>query len=143
MNMNKDLTVLKDTLLACDYTCVVKKDEMIYTSKARGVKPLLTWLDDGMDMRGALAADKVVGNGAAMLYVLLGVRGLYALTISESAKCTLEKHGIYVQSDVCVESIRNRAGDGLCPMETAVQGIENPEEAKLAMERTLRNMYGK
>ncbi len=143
MRMNKELNVLKSELITGEYTCVIRKDGVTYTSKARGVKPLLTWLDDKADMKGALAADKVVGNGAAMLYVLLGVKALYALTLSESAKTTLEKHGIYVQYDVCVESIRNRAGDGPCPMEAAVQGIDNPQEAKCAMEQTLQKMYGK
>ncbi|MBE5942145.1 MAG: DUF1893 domain-containing protein [Lachnospiraceae bacterium] len=141
--MNKDLVRLKETLLEGGYTCVVQKEEQVYTSKARGVKPLLTWLDTKIDMKDAFAVDKVVGNGAAMLYVLLGVKELYALTLSKPAKDTLEKYRINVQYDVCVEGIRNRAGDGPCPMETAVRGIEHPEEAKVAMEQTLRKMYEK
>ena len=57
-----------------NHTCVVCKEDSIYTTSQRGVAPLLNWLDDGVDLKGYSAADRVVGRGAAFLYCLLGVK---------------------------------------------------------------------
>ena len=61
-----------------NHTCVVCKEDSIYTTSQRGVAPLLNWLDDGVDLKGYSAADRVVGRGAAFLYCLLGVKEVYA-----------------------------------------------------------------
>jgi len=138
--MSKDLEEAKKRMIDDGYTCVVMKDEQMYTSTERGVKPLLAWLDGGIDLRGFAAADKVIGNGAAMLYVLLGVTKVYTPVISEAARKTLEQHGIKVQYEQCVSEIRNRTDTGTCPMEEAVSGINNPEDALLAIRRRLQSM---
>ena len=67
--MSKDLEEAKKRMLDGGYTCVVQKDNQVYTSMERGVKPLLNWLDERTNLCGFSAADKVIGNGAAMLYV--------------------------------------------------------------------------
>ena len=123
-----------------EYTCVVIKDERIYTSKERGVKPLLTWLEDGEDMQGASAADKVVGKAAAFLYVKLQIKEVYAGVISTPACAVLEQCGITVQYGQKVDAIRNRANTGFCPMETAVLGIEDADAALAAIKTKLREM---
>lgn len=140
MQMSKDLQEAKKHMLDGGYTCVVHKDNQVYTSMERGVKPLLNWLDERTNFCGFSAADKVIGNGAAMLYVLLGVKEIYTPVISETAKSTLEVHGIAVDFDVCVEGIMNRAGTGPCPMEDAVQGIENPKDALVAIRKRLAEL---
>lgn len=138
--MNKDLIEAKNRLIEGGYTCVVIKNKQVYTSMERGVKPLLAWLDTGFDLTEYSAADKVIGKGAAMLYVLLGVKAIYAPVISEPAKQTLMQHGIEVFYDQCVDGIRNRTNTGPCPMEDAVKGIDYPEEALLAIREKLRSM---
>lgn len=138
--MNKDLMEAKNRLMEGGYTCVVMKDEQIYTSMERGVKPLLAWLDDGVDFKGYSAADKVIGKGAAMLYVLLGVKEIYTQIISESARKTLAQHGIEVYYDQCVEGIRNRTNTGPCPMEGAVKKIDDPKGALQAIREKLKSM---
>lgn len=55
------------------YTCVLHKNGTICTAAARGVKPLVPWLTEGLDVRGFSAADKVAGRATAYLYVLLRV----------------------------------------------------------------------
>lgn len=110
-------------------TCVVCKNDNVYSSDKRGVAPLLHWLDEYVDFSGASAADKVVGNAAAYLYVLLKVRHIHAFIISKSALSTLENYGISVTYDKIVEAIINRNKDGFCPMEQAVFGASTPEEA--------------
>lgn len=123
-----------------DDTCVIIKDEKIYTSKERGVKPLLAWLEDGVDMKGASASDKVVGKAAAFLYVKLQIKEVYAGVISAPACAVLEQCGITVQYGQKVDAIRNRANTGFCPMETAVLDIEDTDAALTAIKEKVKSM---
>lgn len=123
-----------------NYTCVLCKDDTVYTSTERGVKPLLQWYSDGVNLEGFSAADKVVGNAAAFIYVLLGVEEVYASVMSEAAKHTLTSNGIKTQCKLLVKEIINRAGTGRCPMEEAVNGIIDPEEALAAIKCKLKNL---
>lgn len=126
-----------------DYTCVIGREEVLFSSAARGVRPLLDCLDSRCDVYGAAAADKVVGSAAAFLYVLLGVGAVYAHIISERAAAVLQSNAIAVSYDVLVPAIRNRAGDGFCPMETAVADIDDPAAALTAIRERLRTLHTK
>lgn len=106
-------------------------------STLRGVAPLLDWLDSGIDLSSYSAADKVVGNGAAFLYVLLKINEIYAGVISRSAYKTLTDNNIPVVYDTIVEVIRNRDNTGQCPIEAAVSGINDPVEALSAIRKKL------
>jgi len=132
----------KQELLQGKYTCVICKGEALYTSVERGVKPLLAWLDSGEDLADASAADKVVGKAAAFLYVLLQVKEVYAPIVSERALAVLKDGGIEVRADLVVPAVRNRRGDGYCPMETAVWDIEDALEAKAAIEAKAKELAG-
>ncbi|WP_314724554.1 DUF1893 domain-containing protein [Enterocloster bolteae] len=127
--MKNDLIKAIDTLNNGQYTCVLCKDNEIHTSTERGVKPLLAWLDAEIDLKGFSAADKVVGKAAAFLYVLLGVKEVYAPIMSESAIYTLARNGIQPHCDKSVKHIINRAGTGFCPLEEAVGELTDPKEA--------------
>lgn len=131
--MNANLVKAKELLEANDYTCVLQKEETIFTSTDRGVKPLLQWVNERKDFIGFCAADKVVGKAAAYLYVLLKVEAVYAKIISVPAAHVLEEHGIEVFFSEKVDAIHNRTHTGFCPMETAVWDIDNPEEALVAI----------
>lgn len=111
------------------YTCALCRDDDIYTTTQRGVKPLLDWIRLETDLRGFSAADKVVGKAAAFLYVLLGISEIYALVISEAACEVFERFNIPVRYEERVSFIKNRDGSGKCPMEQAVWDISSPEEA--------------
>ncbi len=132
--MNDAVKILREG----DYTLVIIAGR-IYTGKERGVKPLLALIDSGADVRGGVCADRVVGNAAAMLYVILGVKAVYADVMSLPARKNLLMHGIGAECAVETPRIKNRAGDGLCPMEAAVAGISDPYEALAA----IRAMPGK
>lgn len=138
--MKTDLTKAINNLNERQYTCVLCRDDIMYTSTERGVKPLLDWLDSDTDVKGFSAADKVVGNGAAFLYVLLGVKEVYAHVMSEAASGTLAENGIRFQCDISVKNIINRAGTGNCPMEEAVSGLSEPGEALEAIRKRLAEM---
>lgn len=126
----------KNKLLQGGYTCVALNDDGIYTSMDRGVKPLLDWISNKCDLKDAYVADKVVGKAAAFLYVLLKVKEVYAVVISEPALITLEKHNIKVSYGQLVSAIRNRDNTGFCPMESSVWDIEDPNIAYETIVRT-------
>ena len=138
--MNNDMMTAKQRLAENGYTCVLCLDGAEYHSTLRGVKPLLTFLESPQDFSGFSAADKVVGAGAAQLYVLLGVRAVWADVISEEAKGVLESNGIAVSYRTVVPYIINRAGDGRCPIETAVAGITDAQQALRVIKQTLREL---
>ncbi|MDO4617901.1 MAG: DUF1893 domain-containing protein [Clostridia bacterium] len=124
-----NLKKAKNLLHNGDFTCVLVKDEEIYTSLSRGIKPLADWYKSATDFEGFSAADKVVGKGAAFIYALLNIEALWADVISRSALEVLEKHGIKTEYQTLVENIKNRSGDGICPFEAAVLDIGNAFDA--------------
>ena len=81
-----DLERARAILLEGGYTCVLTRGETIHTATARGVKPLVDWLDSGLELRDFSAADKVVGRATAFLYVLLGVKEVHSLVMSTPAR---------------------------------------------------------
>lgn len=127
---------------ARELTCVVCRDELVYVATERGVKPLLNWLDNGPELTGFCAADKVVGRGAAFLYCLLGIREVYAHIMSRPAAQVLERHGIAFQAGKLVDGIINRRGTGPCPFEDAVLEIQEPQDALTAIRNKLKQMQG-
>ena len=123
-------------------TCAVCNGVTVYKSTARGVAPLLNWLDNGMRFAGFCAADKVVGAGAAHLYALLGLEEIYAEVLSESAQKVLQRYGISAYFGTLVPRIRNRAGDGFCPIEEAVADATDAQDALLRIRARLKELRG-
>lgn len=135
-----ELEKAEKMLLEEGYTCVLCHGDKVYTSTLRGVKPLVRWVEAKTDMTGFSAADKVVGRATAYLYVLLGIRELYARVISKAALEVLDKAGIPVRYETLAEYIVNRKGDGVCPFELAVMGIDAPDRAYVAIRQKMREM---
>ena len=135
-----DLEKARELLVSGDYTCAVCRGSISYTTRERGVKPLLNWLETGMDFRGYSAADRVVGRGAAFLYCLLGVKEVYAKVMSHPAAQVLRSHHIHASADAFVEGIINRTGTGPCPFEAAVMDIQDAETALLAIRNKRREL---
>ena len=130
-----DLHNARRRLTEGGYTCVLCRGNEFHTATARGVRPLLDWLDSGLDLRGFSAADKVVGRATAFLYVLLGVRAVHALVMSAPAREALQSNGIDASCDREVPGIINRRGNGPCPFEEAVLDISAPELALTAIRK--------
>jgi len=138
--MTNDLGCARDLLHAEGYTCVLVKGDSRIFSRERGVKPLVSLLQSGTDLRGFRAADKVVGKATAFLYCLLEVDAVYTPVISTAALNVLRSHGIHVEFALETDFIWNRRLTGPCPMETAVRDISNPGEAWEAILQTLAAM---
>ena len=131
--MNENLQNARNLLESGNYTCVVCKNDLIYTTSQRGVAPLLHWLDSDLDLSGFSAADRVVGRGAAFLYCLLGVKEVYSKVMSRPAEQVLQDHGIHAEAETFVDGIINRTGTGPCPFEAVVMDITDPTEALAAI----------
>ena len=123
-----------------NYTCVICRDEDVILDHRRGIRPLMELLESGKDLHGYSAADKVVGKAAAFLYCLLGVKALHAGVLSVPARDVLVSAGIFVEWGSLVPAIRNRAGDGFCPMETAVWDLTDPALAPDAIRIALQKL---
>lgn len=138
--MRIDTEQARSLLESEGFTCVVKKGEQVYTATERGVKPLLHWLDSGVNLTGFSAADKVVGRATAFLYCLLGVEEVYAHVMSRPAIRVLESHGITTHVGKLVEGIINRRGTGPCPFEDAVLEIDDSAQALTAIRAKMAAM---
>lgn len=140
--MTNDLTKARALLDTGDYTCVVCFGDNIHTATERGVKPLLNWVDAELDLKEFSAADRVVGRATAFLYVLLGVKEVYANIMSRPAAQVLTSYGIAAHSGKLVDGIINRKGTGPCPFEAAVMEINDAQEALTAIRDKMARMQG-
>lgn len=105
------------------------RDGEILIHDARGISPMMDYMASGRDLRGFSVADRIVGRAAALLFVRAGIAAVYAATISRGGLNVLTAGGIPAEYGALTDCIRNRAGTGLCPMEQAVAGTADPEEA--------------
>ena len=126
--------------LATGCTCAVFDGTTLLRSTKRGVAPLLEWLEQDLNLRQFCAADKVVGKGAAFLYLLLGVRKLYAAVISLPALMLLRQNGVAVTFTTLVPAIRNRDLTGYCPIESVVLDCTEPETARIRIKEKLKQL---
>ena len=132
-----DLDRARELLWTERHTCVLCKGETTYVSDRMGIAPMMEFLDADIDLVGFSAADRIVGKAAAMLFALAGVREIYAEVLSERAIPILQKYGIGYSCGRLTPVIINRKGDGACPMENAVEHLEEPAAAREAIRKTL------
>ena len=126
----EEIKTLRERLEKEHLTCIVSREDTLYRSQARGIRPLVTWLrEEPHFCRGGRAADRVIGKAAALLFVYGGIRAVYAGVLSELALAVFQKAGVEVEYGRHVPFIVNRDLPGLCPMETLVAGVDDPAEA--------------
>lgn len=135
--MYRDLENCKSVLHEGGYTCTAQQGGQLYIATERGIRPLMDWLESGV-LHGAVLADKVIGKAAAFLLEKGGVKAIWADVISDPAAEVLERAEIAYSFKTKVPYIRNRAGDGVCPMESAVLSVDNADDAYLKLQETLR-----
>jgi hypothetical protein len=124
-----DLDIAKKNLTDKKLTLSIVKDgKLIYNSIERGVLPLYLAVTS-TDTKGASVADKVTGKGAALLCAYGQIAELHTGIMSKKAAAVLDGAGIKYSCDELVDSIKNRAGDGSCPVEKLTGGINEPQEA--------------
>lgn len=142
--MRSDLQRAKDCLQKNGaYTCVFCRGKLSETDSRRGILPLWDRLEAGRDYAEYCAADRVVGKAAAMLYILLHIRALWAGVISEPALEMLERHGVAVSYMTRTDAIVNRSKTGPCPMESAVLQCDDPRLAPALIREALEKLRTK
>lgn len=135
-----DLDRAKELLTAGESTLVLCRGTHILTDTRRGVAPLLALLDSGTPVVGYAAADRVVGKAAAFLYLRLGVAAVHGGVMSVPAYDLLVAHGVRTTCDTLVPAVRNRAGDGYCPMEQVSLPHTDPVAAEAAIRARLAEL---
>lgn len=117
---------------------VITNNGDCHVSHERGVTPLLDLVEKlAEDLRDAVLADKVVGRAAALLAVGAGFCRVYARVLSMPARKVLHIAGIPVTWERLVTGIRNRTGDGSCPMEALTLDVADPQEALEKLRKVL------
>lgn len=142
MEKLSDLEVAKTRLLSSNLNLViVKEGRIIFESKRHGILGFIEAIGSlGLSLKGAAAADRIVGRAIALLCLYAGVCSIYALTLSREGKEVLEQSGIYYAWERMVDNILSPDGMDVCPFEKASRGINNPVEAyKKFIEMLKRN----
>lgn len=128
-----DLVKAKAVLEAEELTCVLCKGDVLIKRSEKGISPMLDLISEGADLKGFSAADKIIGKAAAMLFSYSGVTEVYGQVMSRAAAEFLDTKGIAYSYGTMTETIINRKGDGICPMEQTVTDINDTEKAYRAL----------
>ena len=135
-----ELYKVVEILRSGNHTCVIKTSDAVLTSNKSGIDPIIEWLVNGYHLKDAIVADKIIGKAAALLYVLADVKVIHADIMSERALVILNKYKITSYYDKLVPLIINRQGNGQCPMEEAVEDIDDPNLAYDVLKHKLFNI---
>ncbi|MGN0667311.1 MAG: DUF1893 domain-containing protein [Huintestinicola sp.] len=119
--------------------CFCKSGKII-SCDGRGISPLMKLIEENAELKGFSAADLIVGKAAAMLFVRLGIISVYGKVMSVKGRDYLEAHGIQCSFGVLTDSIINRRGDGICPMEKTVAGIDDNDAGYEALKVKIMEM---
>ncbi len=110
------------TFIACS------DNEITYKNTGIGVKPIITPMRTRVDFfKGMDIYDTTIGKAAAMLLALSGAKYVYGEIMSRAALTVLASHGIEYEYKTLVDFIKNRTGDGICPLEQSVLDTDDIE----------------
>lgn len=119
---------------------LIRPDGRVFAAQGVSVRPLYRiFTAHRGELAGAVAADKIIGRAAASLLCAAGVAEAYAFLMSEGGLKMLEAHGIKAGYARLVPTILNRTGDGLCPMEAALEGIGDMDERMTRLTALIEN----
>lgn len=130
----------KDILEKTNCSVVIICGGDTYTSDKKGIMPLIEFISCGTDFTGAHIADKIVGKAAAMLFSIMNIGEVYGTVMSRSAVEFLKSRNIRYSYGTLCDSIINRKGDGICPMEQTVADIEDEQQAYCALKNKIKQM---
>lgn len=140
--MNKEMKQLVKQLHEGKHSCVIlTAGGDTYTCNRRGVADLYEIYRTMPEvLEGATVADKVIGKGAAALLALGKVKAAHGDVVSEPAMALLRAAGVKAEAGEVAPHIINRTGTGRCPLETACDGLETPEEIYPAIVEFVNNL---
>lgn len=108
---------------------VVSNDDSISTYNRSRVDDLMELtMNEPERLKGAVVADKRIGNAAAVLIAYNGVREVHTNYITHHGREILEKAGVrYFAADEA-DMILNRDGSAQCPMDASLNDVLDPAE---------------
>jgi hypothetical protein len=120
---------LFQAFLAADDTLrIYRGKKLVFASQKDRLLPLMDYIALHEAGQGQLLIyDKVMGNAAALLSVVVKADEVFSPLGSELAVKTLEKHGIKYHLKKLVPFIMREDGKGMCPMEQLSIGKEPGE----------------
>jgi hypothetical protein len=120
---------LFQAFLAADDTLrIYRGKKLVFASQKDRILPLMDYIALHEAGQGQLLIyDKVMGNAAALLSVVVKADEVFSPLGSELAVKTLEKHGIKYHLKKLVPFIMREDGKGMCPMEQLSIGKEPGE----------------
>ena len=118
-------------------SCVAAKDGvMVGKESGKGLAPIFK-LFAGGKLAHALVVDKVVGRAAAAICIVGKAKKVHALMMGADALALLKANGVEAVAEKTVPKILNRDLSDSCPMEQAVEGIDDPAEMVKALKSRL------
>lgn len=106
---------------------VLCKGEKIIKSNAPEIQALLKLIEENGTFQGYCCACDIIGKSAAILFAKAGIREIYCNVLSSSGKTILAKNGISVYYHTLTDIVKFEPDSDICPIETAVANITNPE----------------
>jgi hypothetical protein len=126
----EDLEIAKRLLLEKKLTlCVVKKQNVLVESRARGVLAFIDAVGElGNKLQGSSVADRVAGKAVALMCIHVKVVAVYATTLSATAKALFEKYSTRVEYVDLVKNVLRADRSSICPFEQLVSDVSDPGE---------------
>lgn len=115
------------------------KDGEFFTDDGRGISPMIRLINEDRDLRGYSVADIIVGKAVALLFVKAGIKEVFGKVMSFEGRNYLLQHNVCCTWDILTKKIINRTNDGICPMEEAVENINDADEAYLLLSALLED----
>jgi hypothetical protein len=127
----RDLEIAKKRLSENGLTLSIVKDgKIIFETVSHGVSGFLEAIEKLRDeLKGASAADRIVGKAIALLCVYVKIKAIYAKILSENAKKVLEENMVYHEWASMVGHILDTNKTELCPFERLAAEISSSRDA--------------
>lgn len=131
----EDLRVAKNRLAEKGLTlCLVKDRQVLFETASHGISGFLIATEElGERLRGASAADKVVGKAVALMCLYTRIEAVYASVISRKARELFEQNAVRAEWNELVENILSNCKPTTCPFERLAAKINDPEEAYIKL----------
>lgn len=114
---------------------LVYNNDELTTHANRGIQDLLQLISEHPErLKGAVAADKIIGKSAAAIMIVGGVKQVHTNIICSPARELFEANGVLVFATEEVPMIMNRNQSGMCPMDTQINEVESVEECVVILQ---------
>lgn len=113
------------------------RGEQMIILDGKGIKPLLELMKKQIALSEYSVADKIVGKAAALLFIKMKVSSVYGSVMSEKARDIFLHYNIPFFYKTLTKEIINRRGDDLCPMEKAVENVNDSDKAYVILTDTV------